>query len=87
MGEIGKEAVTTLKNVAWTAFKYGMACEGMVRAILVIIVVGLQPAAAFSKAGTGHRAQAPAIYSAMHLGARAKLDPAVWTPVESSFGG
>jgi len=87
VGEIGKEAVATLKNVAWTAFTYALACGSMVKAILVIFVVGLQPAAAFSIAGIGHRAHAPAIYSAMHLGARAKLDPAVWAPVESSFGG
>ena len=40
----------------------------------------------FSIAGIGHRAHAPAIYSAVHLGARAKLDPAVWAPVERSFG-
>jgi hypothetical protein len=41
MGEIGKEAVATLKNVAWTAFTYALACGSMVKAILVIFVVGL----------------------------------------------
>ena len=41
MGEIGKEAVATLKNVAWTAFTYALACGSMVKAILVILVVGL----------------------------------------------
>jgi len=87
MGEIGQEAVATLKNVASTAFTYALACGSMVKAILVIFVVGLQPAAAYSVAGIGHRAHAPVIYSAMHLGARAKLDPAVWAPVKRSFGG
>ena len=37
--------------------------------------------------GTLSCARAPAIYSARHLVARAKLDPAVWAPVENSFGG
>jgi len=87
MGEIGQKAVATLNNVASTAFTYALACGSMVKAILVIFVVGLQPAAAYSVAGIGHRAHAPVIYSAMHLGARAKLDPAAWAPVESSFGG
>jgi len=41
MGEIGKEAVAILKNVAWTAFTYALACGSMVKAILVIFVVGL----------------------------------------------
>ena len=45
------------------------------------------PTAAYSVAGIGHRAHAPAIYSAKHLRARAKLDPAVWALVESSCGG
>jgi len=87
MGEIGQEAVGTLKNVASTAFTYALACGKMVKEIQVIFVVGLQPAAAYSVAGIWHRAHTPVIYSAMHLGARTKLDPAVWAPVESSFGG
>ena len=29
----------------------------------------------------------PVIYSTMHLGVRAKLDPAVWAPIERSFVG
>ena len=41
MGEIGQEAVATLKNVASTAFTYALACGSMVKAILVIFVVGL----------------------------------------------
>jgi len=51
-----------------------------------IFVIGALPnAVAYSVAGVGHHAHAPAIYSAMNLGARAKLDLAVWAPVESSF--
>ena len=83
MGEIGQEAVATLKNVASTAFTYALACGSIVKAILVIFVMGLQPAAAYSVAGIGHRAHVPVIYSAMHLGARAKLDPTIWAPVAS----
>jgi len=36
--------------------------------------------------GIGHGGHAPAIFPAMHLRARARLDPAVWAPVEK-FGG
>jgi len=53
MGEIGQEAVATLKNVALTAFTYALARGSMVKAILFIFVVGLQPAAAYSVAGIG----------------------------------
>jgi len=76
MGELGNKAVATLRNVAWTAFTYAMTCGSVVKAILFIILVGLQPAAADSVAGIRHRTHAPAMYSAMHLGAHAKLDPA-----------
>jgi len=41
MGELGQEAVATLKNVALTTFTYALACGSMVKAILVIFVVGL----------------------------------------------
>jgi len=87
MGEMGNETVATLRNVAWTAFTYALTCGGMAKVILFIFVVSLQSAAAYSVAGIGHGGHAPAIYSAMHLRARARLDPAVWAPVESSFGG
>jgi len=55
MGEIGKEAVTTIKNMTWTVFTYALACGSMVKAILVIFVVDIQPAAAYSVAGIGLR--------------------------------
>ena len=41
MGELGQEAVTTLKNVALTTFTYALVCGIIVKAILVIFVVGL----------------------------------------------
>jgi len=59
--------------------------DGFFFAMMAIYMAA--PTAAYSVAGIGHRAHAPAIYSAKHWRARAKLDPAVWAPVESSFGG
>jgi len=53
MGEIGKEAVATMQNMAWTAFTYALACGSVVKTILAIFVMGLQPAAAYSVAGIG----------------------------------
>jgi len=41
MGELGQEAVAKLKNVVLTTFTYALTCGSMVKAILVIFVVGL----------------------------------------------
>jgi len=61
---------------------------GLVMPMAFIMFIGaLPPTAAYSAAGIGYGAHAPAIYSARHLGARANLDPAAWAPVESSYGG
>jgi len=54
--------------------------------VVFISVLCLSPAAAYPVAGIGNHAQAPVIYSAMHLKVRAKLDPAIWAPVENTFG-
>jgi len=84
--DMGSEMVSMLRCAAGLMLVGAGACTYAAKMLVFFFVVGLQPAAAFSIAGIGHRAHAPAIYSAMHLRARAKLNPAVWTPVESSFG-
>ena len=89
-GEVGSDMFSTTR--AWAkatinALSAAFINYGWVSIALLSIFMALQPAAAYSVAGIGHRAHSPAISSAMHLGTRAKLDPAVWAPVESSFGG
>ena len=89
-GEVGSDMVTTTRAWATAIIDILSAAfinYGWVSIALLSIFMALQPAVAYSVAGIGHRAHAPAIYSAMHLGARAKTDPAVWDPVVSSFGG
>ena len=93
-GEMGSDMFSTTRSWAKATLDalsaafvtYGWVTSWVSVALLSIFMV-LQPAAAYSVAGIGHRAHAPAIYSAMHLRARAKLDPAVWAPVESAYGG
>ena len=87
--DMGTEVVSMMR---WAA---GMILAGAgalkftcaAKMLALSFVVGLPPAAAYSVAGVGNHAQAPAMYSAMHLGAFVKLDQAVWVPVESSSGG
>jgi len=78
--DMGSEMVSMLRCAAGLILMGAWACTCAAKILVFFFVVGLEPAAAFSIAGIGHRAHAPAIYSAMHLGARTKLDPAVWTP-------
>jgi len=90
VGDMGTDVVSSFRwaaamTLAGAGYAGTFACAA--KMLVFISVLGLPPAAAYSVAGIGNRAQAPAIYSAMHLKARAKLDPAVWAPVENSFGG
>jgi len=86
VGNVGTGVVYLIRWVAamTLAGAGSLACAVWIPWV-IICVLGLPPTAAYS-AGIGHRAHAPAIYSAMHLRAHAKLDPAVWAPVENSFG-
>ena len=89
-GEMGSDMFSTTRSWAKAtldALSAAFVTYGWVSVALLSIFMVLQPAAAYSVAGIGHRTHAPAIYSAMHLRARAKLDPAVWAPVESAYGG
>jgi len=84
-GEVGSDIVTTTRAWASTTIEV-LSATFVTYALLLSIIMFLQPAAAYSVEGIRHRAHAPAIYSAMHLGARIKLDQAVWAPVESAYG-
>jgi len=87
-GEVGSDRVTTTRawaNATIDILSAAFINYGWVSIALLSIFMALQPAAAYSVAGIGHCTHSPAISSAMHLGACAKLDPAVWAPVESSF--
>ena len=89
--DIGSEMVSILRGAAGGFLIMAGACTCAAKMLVFFFVVGLPPTAAYSVAGIGNCARAPAIYSARYLVARAKLDPTVWapveTPVESSFGG
>jgi hypothetical protein len=85
--DMGSEMVSILRGAAGGFLIMAGACTCAAKMLVFFFVVGLPPTAAYSVAGIGNCARAPAIYSARHLVARAKLDPAVWAPVESSFGG
>jgi len=87
---LGTDVVSSFRWAAVITLA-GAGCAGTcacaAKIIVFICVLCLSPAAAYPVEGIGNHAQAPAIYSAMHLKVRAKLDPAVWAPVENTFGG
>jgi len=93
MAYVGDLETDVVSSFRWAAAKtlggagYAGTFACAAKMLLFITVLTLPPADAYSVAGIGNRAQAPAIYSAMHLKVRAKLDPAVWAPVENTFGG
>jgi len=87
VGDTGTEVVSMMRWAAGMTLAGAGACTCAAKMLVLLFVVGLPPAAAYSVAGVGNRAQALAIYSAMQLGARAKLDPTVWVPVQSLFWG
>ena len=83
-GEVGSDIVTTTRAWASTTIEV-LSATFVTYALLLSIIMFLQPVAAYSVEGIRHRAHAPAIYSAMHLAPRTKLDQAVWAPVESAY--
>jgi len=90
VGDLGTDVVSSFRwaaaiTLAGAGYAGTFACTA--KMLLFITALTLPPADAYPVAGIGNRAQAPAIYSAMHWKVRAKLDPAVWVPVENTFGG
>jgi len=70
---MGAEAVSMLRWAAGLILDGAEACTCAAMMLVILFLVGIPPAAAYSVAGTGNRAQAPEIYPAMHMGTRAKL--------------
>jgi len=90
VGDLRTDVVSSFRwaaamTLAGTGYAGTFACTA--KMLLFITVLGLPPAVAYPITGIGNRAQAPAIHSAMHLKVRAKLDQAVWAPVENTFEG
>jgi len=88
-GEMGSDMFSTTRSWAKAtinALRAALMAHGWVP-IAILAAFMAAPTAAYTVTGIGHGGHAPAIYSAMHLRARARLDPAVWAPVENSFGG
>jgi len=90
VADLGTDVVSSFRwaavmTLAGAGYAGTFACAA--KMLLFITVLGLPSAVAYPVAGIGNRAQAPAIYSAMHLKVRAKLDLTVWAPVQNTFGG
>jgi len=79
-GEVGSDIFSTTRSWAIATINVLSAsfmAHGCVPIAMLAIFMAA-PTAAYTVAGIGHGGHAPAIYSAMHLSARARLDPAVW---------
>jgi len=86
VGDMGNDVVSMMRWVAAMMLTGAGTCVCAAKVLVFIFVLGLPPAAAYSVAGIGNRAQAPAIYSDVYLGALAKLNLEVWAPVEGRRG-